>query len=118
MQLQIAVAGVLFPLSGAPFTAGESPSAVAVEPAGRFVYVIQSGLQDIAAYAIDAASGSLTSLLGFPLLVGNPPSSLTTTGSPQSRGSPSIDVVLTFDLATSKEGFLNGERDAAVGRLG
>jgi 6-phosphogluconolactonase (cycloisomerase 2 family) len=62
---------------------GEGPEALVVEPSGRFVYIINSGSQDIAGYAIDARNGTLAPLPGFPLLVGNPPSSLTMTGSPQ-----------------------------------
>jgi len=62
--------GALTPVSGSPFDAGNTPSAVVVHPSGRFVYVTNRlGGNTISGYSIDAATGRLAPLLGSPFPV-------------------------------------------------
>jgi YVTN family beta-propeller protein len=42
--------------------AGTDPSAVAVDPGGKFAYVANSGSNDVSMYTINATTGSLTSM--------------------------------------------------------
>jgi 6-phosphogluconolactonase (cycloisomerase 2 family) len=48
---------------GSPFPAGNSPTAVVVHPAGRFVYVANQSENDISLFTIDSAIGSLQEVL-------------------------------------------------------
>lgn len=62
-------------------TVGVSPSAVAVDPSGRFAYVTDngSGGNNIYAYSINASTGALTQI-GSPLRAGGGPNWVTVTG--------------------------------------
>jgi 6-phosphogluconolactonase len=40
--------------------AGTGPSSVAVDPAGKFAYVMNSGSNSVSMYSIDSATGALT----------------------------------------------------------
>ncbi len=55
------VSGALTAVPGSPFTAGSFPAAVAVHPSGGLLYVVNSGSDDVSAFAINAADGSLVS---------------------------------------------------------
>ncbi len=55
-----------FPPTPFPRAAGSNPSSVAIDPAGRFVYVANPGSNDLSAYRLDAASGALTILGKVP----------------------------------------------------
>ncbi|HUR36413.1 MAG TPA: beta-propeller fold lactonase family protein, partial [Terriglobales bacterium] len=52
--------GVLTAMSGSPFAAGISPSSLAADPAGKFLYAANTGGATISAFAIDATTGVLT----------------------------------------------------------
>ena len=52
--------GVFTPAASSPATTGLSPTAVVVDPSGRFAYVANSGSKNISAYAIDSTTGTLT----------------------------------------------------------
>ena len=80
--------GALTPLSGTAFNttlktwqgyhAGVTPSAIAVDPTGRFVYVTDKTSNQILGYSIDTtSSGNLTALLSSPFGTGLFPVSLT-----------------------------------------
>jgi len=71
-------AGDLTPLAGSPFTAGPGPSAMAMTPNGKFLYVATT--PGVVAFAVNA-DGSLTST-GSPANFPNPPVALSidTTG--------------------------------------
>jgi 6-phosphogluconolactonase len=80
--------GTLTPLSGTAFnptlntwqgyTAGVTPSAIAVDPTGRFVYVTDKTSNQILGYSIDtSATGNLTALVSSPFGTGLYPVSLT-----------------------------------------
>jgi 6-phosphogluconolactonase len=53
---------------------GEGSNAVAADPAGRFLYVVNAGSRSISAYAIQSATGALKSLsdVPFPVEEGSP----------------------------------------------
>jgi len=58
--------GALTPISGSPFPAEVGPLSVAVDPTGRFAYVLNHGGSDnVSGYAIDPTSGALTFISGF-----------------------------------------------------
>jgi 6-phosphogluconolactonase len=42
--------------------AGTGPISVAVDPAGKFAYVTNSGSNDVSMYTINATTGALTSI--------------------------------------------------------
>jgi 6-phosphogluconolactonase (cycloisomerase 2 family) len=65
--------GALTEVPGSPFTAGLSPDEIAVDPSGKFFYVINQQSDDIAAFSVDASSGTLTPLPGSPFPVGTQP---------------------------------------------
>jgi 6-phosphogluconolactonase (cycloisomerase 2 family) len=48
---------------GGSFLTGESPSAVAIHPNNRWVYVANAGENDISLYIVDSSSGSLKEVL-------------------------------------------------------
>ena len=45
--------GALAPVPGSPFAVGNLPSSVAVDPTGRFAYVVNEAGNNISAFAID-----------------------------------------------------------------
>ena len=51
--------GGLTPLKRSPFYAHVAPESIAIDPLGRFLYVPNTGSNDINAYTIDAQSGNL-----------------------------------------------------------
>ena len=63
-----------------PFPTGTSPTGVAIEPLGRFLYVVNSGSNDISACSIDAATGTASPLAGSPFPAGTSPSALAVDG--------------------------------------
>lgn len=77
-----AISGALTPVAGAPFAAGLQPVAAAVDPTGKFAYVVdvdcihspscgQGPPSDVSAYKIDATSGRLNKVKGSPFSVGS-----------------------------------------------
>jgi 6-phosphogluconolactonase len=68
-----ATSGALTPISGSPFPAGDDPRALALDPAGKYLYAVESsrdaGTTDIIAYSIDASTGALTQIAGSPFPV-------------------------------------------------
>lgn len=76
---RIGASGVLIPLAGSPFAAGANPNTVALDPAGKFLYVGNDSLgtnSQIFVFAIDAASGVPTQV-GSPVPSGDTPSFIT-----------------------------------------
>jgi 6-phosphogluconolactonase len=70
------VSGALTQVKGSPFAAGTSPFNVAVDPTGKFTYVINLYSNDVSAYRIDARSGALTQVAGSPFATGAYPDGL------------------------------------------
>ena len=58
--------GRLTPLPGSPFTAGTSPSAIAIDPSGKFAYVADIGGNTVSAFKINQQSGRLVSIATYP----------------------------------------------------
>ena len=58
--------GRLVPVAGSPFPAGTFPSAIAVDPLGKYVYVTNSMSNNVSGYAINSTTGALTPLSGSP----------------------------------------------------
>jgi 6-phosphogluconolactonase len=63
-------------ITGSPYATGSNPSSVAVDPLDNFVYVANQGSNNISAFALNAATGALTSIAGSPFVAGNQPSSV------------------------------------------
>ncbi|MFZ0710172.1 MAG: beta-propeller fold lactonase family protein, partial [Terrimicrobiaceae bacterium] len=51
--------GALTPVPGSPFPAGNLPASVAVDPTGKFAYVVNEGGNNVSAYRI-GKNGALT----------------------------------------------------------
>src|SRR5712675_2362631 len=63
--------GALTTVSGSPFLSGLLvPTAIAVDPTSKFVYVADSGAAGIGGYAINSSTGALTTISGSPFLTG------------------------------------------------
>jgi 6-phosphogluconolactonase len=63
------------PVPGSPFATGSQPISVAVDPTGKFAYVVNNFGNNVSAYSI-AAGGFLTPLPGSPFQAGNNPDSV------------------------------------------
>ncbi|MCU1311061.1 MAG: 6-phosphogluconolactonase, cycloisomerase 2 family [Candidatus Angelobacter sp.] len=60
--------GALTTISGSSFnTGGSNPNAIVADTSGKFLYVANSGSDDITAFSIDATTGSLT-VIGSPVV--------------------------------------------------
>ena len=65
--------GVLTMIGSSPFIVGNQPRAVAVDPAGKFLYVANTADLSIGGFTIDASTGVLTPIAGTPLPAGGTP---------------------------------------------
>ncbi len=69
--------GVLTPVTGSPFCAGTTPSALASDPLGRFLYVTDSTQNQVYQYDVDSATsstpGALTPLPTAAVVAGTSP---------------------------------------------
>ena len=71
------LSGALTPITGSPYTEGNSPYAVAVDPlSGRFVYVVNVFSNNVSGYKIDQQHGTLTAIGGSPFPASSAPESL------------------------------------------
>jgi len=61
-----AATGALTPVFGSPFTAGNGPIDVAVDPKGTFVYVTNQNSYNISAFKINTTTGALKQVAGSP----------------------------------------------------
>jgi len=75
------VKGVLLPVTGSPFSTGDTQEggAVAVDPVGKFLYVPNYNANAVAGYAIDPATGALSQLSDSPFPAGLGPYAVTVT---------------------------------------
>ncbi|NOX90905.1 MAG: beta-propeller fold lactonase family protein [Gammaproteobacteria bacterium] len=62
--------GAVTSLPGSPYPAQERTRAVALTPAGHFLYALNSYVSTISAFEVDAQTGALSTLPGFPIPVG------------------------------------------------
>jgi DNA-binding beta-propeller fold protein YncE len=71
--------GALTPVPGSPFPAGDTPDSVAVDPTGRFVYVVNVAISGqlgaVSAFSI-GPNGALTPVPGSPFAAGVLPQAL------------------------------------------
>ena len=67
--------GSLTPVAGSPFTAGQFPYSLAIDPTGHFAYVANAGADSLSSYAVDSQSGALTQV-GLPVAAGTRPLSV------------------------------------------
>jgi 6-phosphogluconolactonase (cycloisomerase 2 family) len=65
-------------LIGAPFStaAGSSPHAIALDPAGKFLFTANQASDKVSAFTIDPMAGTLTDVPGSPFAAGDGPYSL------------------------------------------
>lgn len=75
--------GALTPISGSPFAVGTNPASLTVDISGQFVYVANSGSNDVSILKIDPTTGALTAIAGSPFAAGTTPKAITTTGTIQ-----------------------------------
>jgi 6-phosphogluconolactonase (cycloisomerase 2 family) len=71
-----ATTGALTIVAGSPFPTGAVGSlawSIAVDPAGKFVYVVNRSADSVSGYAINSATGALTAISGSPFPVGPDP---------------------------------------------
>jgi 6-phosphogluconolactonase len=61
--------GALAVLPGSPFSTGNLPGQIAIDPAGKFLYVPNGEDGTISAFTIDPASGALSPISGSPFSV-------------------------------------------------
>lgn len=69
--------GALTTVAGSPFAAGTGPTAIAVDPGGKFAYAVNGVDGTVSAYTINAGTGALTAVAGSPFTVGANPQSVT-----------------------------------------
>ena len=61
--------GALVPMVNGPFTTGQYPVAVTVDPRGAFLYVVNFNASTVSAYAINTANGTPTNSVGGSTIV-------------------------------------------------
>ncbi|MGB8965284.1 MAG: beta-propeller fold lactonase family protein [Candidatus Cybelea sp.] len=62
--------GVLTPIKGSPFPAGDGPTGVATDPTGKFAYVTNYASFNVSAYAVNSRTGALKQVHGSPFNAG------------------------------------------------
>ena len=65
--------GTLTAIPGSPFVAGPDPNFVAVDPTGKFVYVVNRDDGTVSVYTVNTSTGALTAISGSPFSVGPNP---------------------------------------------
>jgi 6-phosphogluconolactonase len=73
--------GALTPVPGSPFVGGtgtptEQPFALAIDPASKFLLVVEHGFNKVAVYSINQQTGSLTEIPSSPFATGSSPVSV------------------------------------------
>ncbi len=68
--------GALTLIAGSPIPTGMIPIGVAINPAGKFVYVVNHGSDSISAFAINQDTGALTPIEGSPFPTGMGPAQM------------------------------------------
>jgi 6-phosphogluconolactonase (cycloisomerase 2 family) len=68
--------GELTHIPGSPFPAQPGPNALALDPLGRFLYVVNEQTEEISGYRTDPLSGDIEALPDFPVFDGPRPLSI------------------------------------------
>lgn len=63
-------------VSGSPFPAGDNPGPLVVDAFGNFVYVVDTGSNQISGFRISSATGALTAFTGAPVSTNSGPTSI------------------------------------------
>jgi 6-phosphogluconolactonase (cycloisomerase 2 family) len=66
----------LQPIVGSPYPAGDDPGPLVVDPYGKWVYVLDTGSNQISGYGISSATGTLTPFTGAPFATNLEPTSI------------------------------------------
>ena len=76
VALTVATGGALTPVTGSPYCAGVTPSAIASHPIGNYLYVTDSAQNEIIGYHVNG-DGSLIPFTNGPISTGTFPDSIT-----------------------------------------
>jgi 6-phosphogluconolactonase len=57
------------PITGSPFSAGQTPKFVTLHPSGAFAYVLNQSSDTISAFAVDSTTGALSPVPGSPFTI-------------------------------------------------
>jgi 6-phosphogluconolactonase (cycloisomerase 2 family) len=87
----------LQPVTGSPFSAGDLPGPIAVDPFANFVYVVDRGSSQISGYRISLSSGALTAITGTPITTGSGADSIAI------RSDGTLIFVANFNAASVSE---------------
>lgn len=68
--------GGLAPIAGSPFTAGQAPNSIAIDPGGQFLYAANVGSFNVSGYGINVTTGVLMPIAGAPFGTGDNPEGL------------------------------------------
>ena len=79
-QVYTGATNVLTVVPGSPFAAGQSPSSIAFDASGQFVYVANSQDNTVSAYVLDSANGIIAPITGSPFATGVAPKSIALIG--------------------------------------
>jgi DNA-binding beta-propeller fold protein YncE len=113
--LSIGSNGALTPVPGSPFTTGGGPTSVAVDPTGKFAYVVNSQIVfGVSGYSI-GSNGALTPVPGSPFATGSAPHSIAITPlvpfatsfaklEIEARHRPGFELKEFFTLGTNSNG--------------
>jgi 6-phosphogluconolactonase (cycloisomerase 2 family) len=66
----------LQPISGSPYPAGDSPGPLVVDPYGKFLYVLDTGSDQISGYEISGPTGALSAFTGAPTSTNSEPTAI------------------------------------------
>jgi 6-phosphogluconolactonase (cycloisomerase 2 family) len=69
-ELSIGTNGTLNEVAGSPYAVGTGPTGVGLDVTGSYVYVANKGSNNISAFTLTAASGTLTPIAGSPFSSG------------------------------------------------
>ena len=75
--------GNLSPIAGSPYQVQQSPSSIAVDPSGMFLYVTNAASNNVSAFSITPGSGALAPTIPPTFSTGVQPSSITVAGKVQ-----------------------------------
>jgi 6-phosphogluconolactonase (cycloisomerase 2 family) len=70
LGFSIQTGGALSPINGSPFLAGAAPVGLGIDPQGALLFAVNSGSNNVSAYAIDSSTGALGQVTGSPFPTG------------------------------------------------
>ncbi len=83
VNVSCVLSGMLTPIAGSPFAAGQHPNNAVVSSNNQFLYVTNVNSNDVSAYSINAITGALTPIAGSPFAAGVGPDALAITSDNQ-----------------------------------